>query len=204
MMSGSTGSVCLLKPGKVWLASVGDSTSLLISQEGGSSKPTLQMLAGDHRLTNEVEKQRVLSHGARVSLRKGQTKGHLRIWLPELDTPGLMVTRSLGDAIGKTIGVTSEPEVQMVELEDTDRYIIIASDGVWAVMTQDRVVEVIMAAEGSIEHAVERILAESLQGWHAKKADTEARAGKTVRGIGDNITATLVDLRPWILPKPHQ
>ena len=198
MMSGTTGSVCLLKPGNAWLASVGDSTSLLISQEEGDDKPTIQTLAGDHRLTNEAEKQRVINSGARVSRRKGQTKGHLRIWLPELDTPGLMVTRSLGDAIGKTIGVTSEPEVHNIELQDIDRYIIMASDGVWDVMSHDRVAEVVMSAEGSLEQALEKILAESLAGWHQKKAETEARAGKTVRGIGDNITASLVDLRPWI------
>lgn len=195
-MSGTTGSVCVLKPGKAWIAAVGDSASILISQRG-DEPPSWRLLSGDHRLTNEKEKQRVIEAGARVAKRGNQSKGHLRIWLPELDTPGLMVTRSLGDAIGKTVGVISEPEVQIVDLGPSQRYIVMASDGVWDVLSHDRVTEIVTSAKSGTE-AAETIVQASLAAWHSKKNETEAKVGKPVRGIGDNITALVVDLAPWL------
>ena len=38
-----------------------------------------------------------------------QESGPLRVWLQSEDTPGLAVTRSMGDLIGKKCGVTADP-----------------------------------------------------------------------------------------------
>ena len=37
--------------------------------------------------------------------------GPMRVWLQHADAPGLMVTRSLGDDLAHSVGVTAEPEV---------------------------------------------------------------------------------------------
>ena len=39
------------------------------------------------------------------------TSGPMRVWLQHADAPGLMVTRSLGDDLAHSVGVTAEPEV---------------------------------------------------------------------------------------------
>jgi integrin-linked kinase-associated serine/threonine phosphatase 2C len=49
------------------------------------------------------------------------------------------MTRSLGDLEGKKIGLISEPEIQHLELEETDKFIVIGSDGCWDVMSSAEV-----------------------------------------------------------------
>ncbi len=42
------------------------------------------------------------------------------------------MTRSLGDFVAKSVGVTSEPEIKVFSnICDTDKAIVIASDGIW-------------------------------------------------------------------------
>lgn len=41
------------------------------------------------------------------------------------------MSRSLGDNISKPIGVTHEPEILTHELNHEDKFILVASDGVW-------------------------------------------------------------------------
>lgn len=42
-----------------------------------------------------------------------------------------MVTRSLGDTDMRRNGVTSEPDVKRLELKVPDRYVLLATDGLW-------------------------------------------------------------------------
>ena len=42
------------------------------------------------------------------------------------------MTRSIGDLVAGSVGVTSEPEVQVFSgLTEMDRALVIASDGLW-------------------------------------------------------------------------
>lgn len=47
----------------------------------------------------------------------GQPLGPKRIWLQNHTIPGLTMTRSIGDCIGATIGVTAEPELVQYEVQ---------------------------------------------------------------------------------------
>ena len=49
--------------------------------------------------------------------------------------PGCAFTRSMGDSVAEAVGVFSEPEVLTKELGADDRFIVIASDGVWEFLT---------------------------------------------------------------------
>lgn len=48
-----------------------------------------------------------------------------------MEAPGLAMSRSLGDKAAREVGVISEPEIYEILLKEEDRFIIIASDGVW-------------------------------------------------------------------------
>lgn len=54
------------------------------------------------------------------------------------------MTRTLGDYKGKEIGLISDPEIQHIELKPGDKFIILASDGVWDVMSSAEVVGFIL------------------------------------------------------------
>ena len=48
--------------------------------------------------------------------------------------------RSLGDLMAATVGCTSDPEVTYVTLRpEVDQFLVMASDGVWDVLTNDQV-----------------------------------------------------------------
>ncbi len=70
----------------------------------------------------------------------GENLGPLRVWLPNqsnliylffIDIQGLAMTRSFGDNISKSVGVTHKPEMIKVPLSPKDKFILVASDGVW-------------------------------------------------------------------------
>lgn len=48
-----------------------------------------------------------------------------------LDIQGLAMTRSFGDNVSKSVGVTHKPEMIKVKIDQKDKFILVASDGVW-------------------------------------------------------------------------
>jgi len=54
------------------------------------------------------------------------------------------MTRSFGDEIAQRCGVTVEPEVLEFDLCPDDRFIVLASDGVWDFLTNDDVSRIVM------------------------------------------------------------
>ena len=47
--------------------------------------------------------------------------GPLRVWLRDMNVPGLCMTRSFGDAVAATVGVIDEPEVVAHSITKDDR-----------------------------------------------------------------------------------
>jgi len=48
-----------------------------------------------------------------------------------LDMQGLAMSRSIGDNVSKPYGVTHKPEIIHVIGDKRDKFILVASDGVW-------------------------------------------------------------------------
>ncbi len=98
-------------------------------------------LSQDHKPTVEAEKRRVLKSGGKIHAfrdENGCPVGPQRVWLPNqsinqiiLDMQGLAMSRSFGDNVSKTVGVTHVPEIIQLKIDKRDRFILIASDGVW-------------------------------------------------------------------------
>ena len=57
--------------------------------------------------------------------------------------PGLSISRSLGDLLAHHIGVTSEPEVAIRDIEQGDKFLTIATDGVWSHLGAEDVGEIV-------------------------------------------------------------
>ncbi|EGR31750.1 protein phosphatase 2c, putative, partial [Ichthyophthirius multifiliis] len=47
------------------------------------------------------------------------------------DIPGLAMSRSFGDLIAAQCGVICEPDIKILDIQCEDKFIVIASDGVW-------------------------------------------------------------------------
>lgn len=53
-----------------------------------------------------------------------------RVWLPDVESPGLAMSRAFGDYCLKEYGLISVPEVTQRNLSSKDQFVILASDGV--------------------------------------------------------------------------
>ena len=67
----------------------------------------------------------------------------MRVWLRDDPRPGLAMSRSFGDKVAAFAGVTAVPEVEKVELSAEDKFLIVASDGVWEYITDEEAVRLV-------------------------------------------------------------
>ena len=73
----------------------------------------------DHKPGMPLEKQRIIKNGGRVQQivgARGQLLGPKRVWLKDQELPGLAMSRSIGDYISHTVGVSAEPEIKKFTL----------------------------------------------------------------------------------------
>lgn len=127
--SGSTNVSVLVIENMVWCANIGDSRAI-IAQQGGKCLE----LSKDHKPDLPKEFRRILQHGGRVqpySDEDGQPVGPARVWLRDENIPGLAMSRSFGDYVASSVGVTSEPEILKHVMTPNDKFMVVASDGIW-------------------------------------------------------------------------
>ncbi|THG21568.1 hypothetical protein TEA_007942 [Camellia sinensis var. sinensis] len=98
-----------------------------------------------------------------VALVKQQCKGRVfalqdepevaRVWLPNSDSPGLAMARAFGDFCLKDFGLISVPDIYYHRLTERDEFIILASDGVWDVLSNKEAVDIVASAPGCVTAA---------------------------------------------------
>ena len=122
--TGSTGTVLLLYKdpnsplGKSLLcANVGDSKAYLIT------KQEMKLITKDHKCNDQNEVKRIRDNGGVV--------------FRERVFGTLMLTRSFGDKEMKKYGVLSTPDIYIKTIETDDIFVVIASDGVWDVISEE-------------------------------------------------------------------
>ena len=78
----------------------------------------------------------VAEEAERIAQSKGQVfclddePGVHRIWRPNGETPGLALSRALGDYCLKEFGLISVPDVTQWNITSRDKFVILATDGV--------------------------------------------------------------------------
>lgn len=66
------------------------------------------------------------------------------MWLKHKQIPGLAMTRSIGDLVAKSVGVTAEPEIKWFgPLHEKDKAIVLGSDGLWDRLSNEDVATII-------------------------------------------------------------
>jgi serine/threonine protein phosphatase PrpC len=87
----------------------------------------------------------------------GKIGGPFRIWLKGCDYPGIAMSRSIGDKIAHSIGVINEPEILLFNLDESSKYIIIGSDGIWQYLNNSDILDVIYEENREKENSKENI-----------------------------------------------
>lgn len=169
ILSGSTCNVLLFLYNSLTCANVGDSRAVLCRYI--DNKYTAVDLSRDHNPNEKDEADRIISKGGHISQFMDQkTKkfvGPKRIWLKNSDIPGLAMSRSFGDEIGHTIGISSLPEVREFEYEGNEKFIIIASDGIWEFIDSKESVEIMkdFYEKGDAQGGMETLAKEAFNRW---------------------------------------
>ncbi|KAF1776373.1 Cyclic nucleotide-binding-like [Phytophthora cactorum] len=169
-LSGTT-AICMFLDGEmIHVANVGDSRAVIATMSEG--KLVAQPLSVDQTPYRSDERERVKRSGARV-LTMDQLEGIAPVhdnWAANLndqvdedgDPPPF--TRSLGDEIAETLGVIGVPEITSLQLTEDDRFVVIASDGVFEFLTSQAVVDMVAQYEDPLE-ACHKVVAESYRLW---------------------------------------
>ena len=169
IFSGSTCVSVIYTPERLICPNIGDSRAVLARYDPNNNKYIAIELTRDHKPTELDEKQRILENDGRIQpfVEDGEFVGPERIWIKEEEVPGLAMTRSFGDRVAATVGVISEPEIKEMELNINDKFMIIASDGIWEFISSQECVNIIsnFYEKNDIKGCCEYLYEESSKRW---------------------------------------
>ncbi|KAG7381034.1 hypothetical protein PHYPSEUDO_006515 [Phytophthora pseudosyringae] len=191
-VSGTTAVAMLVREADVFLANLGDSRAVVARYSDEQQRYVLHCETKDHKPDVPEECARIERHNGRVF-----EWGSYRVWLQDVDMPGLAMSRSFGDAVAKTVGVTADPDVTIVEKlnvcsgpskknggERPGAFAVLASDGIWEFMTTDECIDFVAAciidSGMAPQEACTALIEEACDRWDAEE------------DVIDDITAAIV------------
>ena len=141
----------------LYCVNVGDSRCIIINKKG------IMRLSKDDRVDDPIEKERIIKEGGFIY--NGRVGGIL------------MLSRCFGDWGIKKYGVSCEPHISKIEINEDDLSVVIASDGVWDTM-KDEDFKVLMDSNLSSLDICKDVIRESLN-----------------RGSSDNISCFIINFK---------
>jgi len=181
------------------LAHVGDSRAVLC--RAGQAVQVTE----DHKPDRLDEKKRIERAGGLVL----NVRGAWRIAAPanprgaskasRREYAGLSMTRSLGDAAFKNpVPLSSpEPEVRVLPITDKDLFMVLATDGIWAVLSNQEVVDLAGKHWSDPEEAAKTIVRTAFQ----KGSDDNLTAIVIQFGWADKSTPLYIEKRKQLMEK---
>ncbi|XP_010454823.1 PREDICTED: probable protein phosphatase 2C 71 [Camelina sativa] len=154
--AGSTASTAILVGDRLLVANVGDSRAVIC--RGGNAFA----VSRDHKPDQSDERERIENAGGFV------------MWAGTWRVGGVLaVSRAFGDRLLKQY-VVADPEIQEEKIDDSLEFLILASDGLWDVFSNEEAVAVVKEVEDP-EESSKKLVGEAIR-----------------RGSADNITCVVV------------
>lgn len=168
--SGSTIVSVVIQGNFLTCANIGDSRAVV-----GKKLNTWfhEDLSRDHKPELPDESIRILNCGGRIMpyfTQEGIPAGPNRVWLQDEYIPGLAMSRSFGDSVAASVGVTNVPEFYSKILKKDDKFVIVASDGLWEFVSSQEAVEIVGRSidTGTSQASCERLVKEAVKRWKAR------------------------------------
>ncbi|KAH7425463.1 hypothetical protein KP509_11G055400 [Ceratopteris richardii] len=165
--SGTTAVTMLLQGQDMVIANVGDSRAVLatLSDEDNTTVNAIQ-LSVDLKPNLPLEAERIKRCKGRVFALEDEPEV-ARVWLPHDDSPGLAMARAFGDFCLKDFGLIAVPEVTYTRLTERDQFVVLASDGIWDVLSNKEVVDTIWEAPTRTT-AARSLVETAVRAWRLK------------------------------------
>ncbi|KAL0680822.1 hypothetical protein Bca4012_047669 [Brassica carinata] len=155
--AGSTASTAILIGDRLIVANVGDSRAVI--SRGGNGTIAVSR---DHKPDQRDERERIENAGGFV------------MWAGTWRVGGILaVSRAFGDRLLKQY-VVADPEIQEEKIDDSLEFLILASDGLWDVFSNEEAVAMVKEVEDP-EESAKKLVGEAIK-----------------RGSADNITCVIV------------
>ena len=169
LFSGSTCVSVIYTPQRLIVPNIGDSRAVLGRFDKNTGKYKAIELSRDHKPTEKDEAKRIYENNGRIQpfTEDGEFVGPQRVWIKEEEVPGLAMTRSFGDRVAATVGVMSEPEIKEFDFDENDKYMIIASDGIWEFISSQECIDIIQKyyENNDLKGCCEYLYQESSKRW---------------------------------------
>lgn len=184
--SGSTLCMIIQVYKKIICMNIGDSRAIVYISE--LLRDEIKNLSIDHKPELKKEQERIKKNGGYVErcvYEDGKEDGPYRVWSsPSLQSPGLAISRSIGDFDATKLGVIAEPDFYLKALKKEINFIVIASDGIWEFMDNKKVCDIVknFIQNGTAKEAADELVKKSREIWDER--------GKEV----DDITAIIIFL----------
>lgn len=207
--AGTTASVVFIKGRKMYIAHVGDSSVVLGEKVDNRKEWSALTVTKEHKPDAAEELCRIQNAGGQVMSKAGiarvvwkrprVVKGPMRRSTVIDNVPFLAIARSLGDlwsydAERDEFVVSPEPDVTVLELEDSDyQCIIVASDGVWNMIKPEEAIRIVSSwyqnhKEAEDEpHAASVVVDLALERWKNRqiRADNTSAIVAFLNRVGD-------------------
>ncbi|KAI3845445.1 hypothetical protein MKX03_010178 [Papaver bracteatum] len=178
--TGSTAVVALISKDKIIVANCGDSRAVL----SRARSPPIP-LSQDHKPDRKDETERIEAAG-----------GTVINWNGSRVLGVLATSRCIGDRYLKPF-VTSVPEVTITSRNESDEFLILASDGLWDVMSNKMACQIARKClEGKVARLSSSLLDHTCNAAFAAVVLAEVAMA---RGSKDNISVVIVELKKLIL-----
>jgi len=147
-MSGTTAVIVIQLDEHIICANTGDSRAILVYGEPNKNKlvnTKIFRLSYDAKPDNPTEKKRIYENGGvvmQVLDENDEAIGPFRVWMKGKTYPGLAISRTIGDADAKKIGVIPNPQFIEYTINSKTRYIIACSDGIWEFISNEEVMRI--------------------------------------------------------------
>ena len=144
--SGSTCISVLFSYNQIITANVGDSRAIRGQYLSKNKKWIYEVLSKDHKPEEKEEYLRIKKYNGIIHPYLNEDKefiGPQRVWIKNKNIPGLGISRAFGDKAFSSVGVISIPEIFFFKHNINDKFIVIASDGLWMYVSNQEIVEIV-------------------------------------------------------------
>ncbi|CAM8970752.1 unnamed protein product [Rhodiola kirilowii] len=142
--SGTTAVTVIKQEDHLIIANLGDSRAVMCTR-GNENELVPDQLTVDLKPGLPGECERIRQCKGRVHASEDEPDVE-RLWLPEHDDMGLAMSRAFGDFCLKRCGLIAVPEITYRKLTDRDEFVVLASDGVWDVLSNTEVIQIVASA----------------------------------------------------------
>lgn len=166
--SGSTCCIIIQINQKIICLNIGDSRAILLTEV---IREDILNLSTDHKPDLKKELERIKKYGGVVQKKiyeGGISDGPFRVWTnSKLESPGLALSRSIGDTDATKLGVLAEPEFILKTIKSNMKFVVIASDGVWELLSNKNVCDIIKPfyISGDVKGGAEELIKVSGEKW---------------------------------------